>query len=120
MIASFGKFDFGSEEYDTQTGEIHRVDPPREPRFLDEAAEHMVLMLAYLLQYATYSSILEKAEQLILRDLSRERTVEELESMLLRTYGVARKYKLTETDVLTVTEKLFTRAQRDAELRLRI
>jgi tetratricopeptide (TPR) repeat protein len=120
MIASFGKFDFGSEEYDTQTGEIHRVDPPRDPRFLDEAAEHMVLMLAYLLQYATYSSILEKAEQLILRDLSRERTVEELESMLLRTYGVARKYKLTETDVLTVTEKLFTRAQRDAELRLRI
>ncbi len=117
MLSSFGKYEFGFYEY-LGEGRRERREEPGQEQFLREAAEHMVLMLAYLLQYAYYSSMLERAEQLVLRDLTRGLTPTALELLETETYKIAMKYRLERTEVLTVAQKLLQHAKNNSELRL--
>ena len=60
--------------------ELQLID--KDSNDLRQAAEHMVLMLAYLLQYARDSWALERAEQLVRRELNRGWRVDQIKLML--------------------------------------
>jgi tetratricopeptide (TPR) repeat protein len=115
MLSSFGKYDVGFYQYQNdQTRTL--VDSPRNPKFLDEAVEHVILMFGYLLKYAN-RPMLEKAEQLMLRELSIIPSVADLETMSVKSIRIARGYQLERTETLDKVQGLFDQAIRDAQLR---
>jgi hypothetical protein len=92
------------------------VEKPNNPEFLSEAVEHIVLMFGYLLKYSN-RPMLEKAEQLMLRELRLNRSVAYLENMSVESIRIARGYQLERTETLDKVQGLFDQAIRDAQLR---
>jgi hypothetical protein len=101
MLSAFGKFDFG---------EPREITPPGDPKFLDEAAEHLVLMMAYLCRYNRHSWMLVTARRLTLRELLL-RTVGELDRFARAAYEAARRYNLLYDESFAVAEQVIAVAR---------
>lgn len=108
MLSAFGKYDFGAFDYDLQLtpGQRTLTAPPGNDAFLDEAAEHMVIMFAYLTRYNRRSWMLEKARQLTLRELMLNREATQLDRMNLAAYEAARRYNLLYDISFTIAEEV--------------
>ncbi|NJL55682.1 tetratricopeptide repeat protein, partial [bacterium] len=80
MLAMFGIYEYGFFEAPTPNedgqiilyggNEANRKEEPNNLQRLDEAVEHMIRMLAYLLHYDPEALLLKKARQLTLRELT--------------------------------------------------
>lgn len=120
MLSAFGKFDPGESPVVPRPGvEQHGpfdprqrvlIPPPGDPKFLDEAAEHLVLMMAYLCRYNRHSWMLVTARRLTLRELLL-RTVGELDRFARAAYEAARRYNLLYDESFAVAEQVIAVAR---------
>lgn len=117
MLSAFGKFDFGAysypPEYEPEPASGRHVPSvaPGEEAFLDEAAEHMVIMLAYLVRYNRHSWMLVTARRLALRELLLNRTPAQLDRFASAAYEAARRYNLLFDESFAVAERVIAVAR---------
>ncbi|NTV62051.1 MAG: ATP-binding protein [Oscillochloris sp.] len=110
MLCGFGKYDVGWYHYheNGRSSLLHRADPAD----LHEAGCHLLLMLAYLLQYAPTSVMLDRALHLALREL-RLRSEHDLKLIAQEIYRTAREYRLMDSQAQRLAERLIDQAHAD-------
>ncbi|NNJ10320.1 ATP-binding protein [Chloroflexales bacterium ZM16-3] len=114
MMLGFGCYDYGIYTRNRASAErtlIRRGDPSD----LQEAGRHLLLMLAYILQYAHSSSLLERANALTLRELRRKRTEKEIKLIATAIYQASRDYRLEDSEARRLAERLIDQAFNDLE-----
>ncbi len=112
MMLGFGCYDSGlySRDREIRTRTLIRRHDPVD---LQEAGRHMLLMLAYVLQYAHSSQLLERASSLILRELRRDRSRDELKLIATAIYQASRDYRLDDSQAWRLAERLIDQAYSD-------
>jgi hypothetical protein len=118
MLYSFGAYDFGMFQWHDEHTPRTPVEAKGQAQYLATAAEHLLLMLAYLTRYARFSSMLEKAESLALRELTLDRTGEQLDELERALLKAARDYNLLSSEALGRALDLISRARRDVDIRV--
>lgn len=118
MIGAFGKLDIGLYDYDTsvEPGVRRLKTPPGDRRFLDEAAEHLVVTMAYLCRYNRHSWMLNKARELTLHELLNQRSLADIDRFQLAAYEAARRYSLLYDESFAVAEQLIALARANLDL----
>jgi hypothetical protein len=112
MMLGFGCYDYGIYTRNRASAErtlIRRGDPAD----LQEVGRHLLLMLAYILQYAHSSSLLERASALTLRELRRNRTEKEIKLIATAIYQASRDYRLEDSEARRLAERLIDQAFND-------
>lgn len=115
MLAAFGKHDFGRYHFDPESGTRILAVPPGDEGYFDEAAEHLVVMMAYLVRYNRYSWMLGKARELALRELL-ERSPEQIDRIQLGAYHTAKLYNLLYDESFTIVEQVIRLARENLGL----
>ncbi|NTW98176.1 MAG: hypothetical protein HGB28_06485, partial [Oscillochloris sp.] len=110
MLCGFGKYDFGwyTLADDGQRTLVHIGNKAD----LHEAGRHLLLTLAYLLQYTHSSTMLDRAMQLTLREL-RLRSEDDLKLIAQEIYRTAREYRLVDSQAQRLAERLIDQAHAD-------
>lgn len=108
MLGAFGKLDFGQFHFipEPAPGRRERVAPPGDERFVDEAAEHLVVTMAYLCRYSRHSWMLNRACELTLRELLSGRTSAQIDRLSLAAYETAKRYGLLYDESFRVVEQV--------------
>jgi hypothetical protein len=84
-----------------------------DPADLQEAGRHLLLTLAYLLQYAHSSSRLDRTLAVILRELRKDRSRDELKLIATAIYQASRDYRLEDSEAWRLAERLIDQAYSD-------
>jgi hypothetical protein len=108
MLGAFGKFDFGEYRFlpEPAPGRREPVAPPGDERFVDEAAAHLVITMAYLCRYSRHSWMLNKARELTLRELLSKHTPAQIDRLSLAAYETAKRYGLLYDESFRVVEQV--------------
>lgn len=117
MLSAFGKYDFGEYAFEPEAQPQRRqIVPPGNAGYLDEAAQHMVIMMAYLCRYNRQSWMLNKARQLTLRDLLHGRSPDQLNRIQLAAYETAKRHNLLYDESFAVVEQIIRLARENLAL----
>jgi len=111
MLTAFGKYDFGAYDFNTESGEHTQRTPPGDKQYFDHAAKHLVFMMAYLVRYNHYSSMLTKARELTLRELLLGRTPAQIDRLQLAAYTTAKSYNLLYDESFVIVEQVISLAR---------
>jgi hypothetical protein len=115
MMCAFGLFENGLEP-----DKVKRASRPQEnaeqERYLAAAGEHLMLMLAYLLQYAHFSPMLTRAKRLALGELRQPHLTEgNIQRVARSIRDTAKRYKIERNSAaLNEAEKLVKQAIQEA------
>ena len=112
MMLGFGSYDHGLYTRD-QESRTRTLIRQRDPLDLQDAGRHMLLMLAYVLQYAHSSQLLERANSLILRELRHGRSRDELKLIATAIYQASREYRIEDSQARQMAERLIDQAYSD-------
>ncbi len=113
MLAAFGKFDFGHYTFNREDGIRTLQDAPGNEQFLDEAARHLVRMMAYLVKYNPAASMLRQARELTLRELLISRSREQLDIFDLAAYQATEELHLLHAESFKIVQDVIGLARQN-------
>jgi len=112
MMMGFGCYDHGLYSRD-RSSSVRTLIRQRDPADLHDVGRHLLLALAYILQYAHSSSMLDRTMVLMLRELRRDRTEDELKLIATAIYQASRDYRLEDSEARRLAERLIDQAFSD-------